>query len=92
MWLTVNTLKVCNIIQYQINTIIEMCLFLSVVFCGPYEFISCGTTSNSGGRTIGAKVTYTPANNAMLIGPSVITCERGGKWSSPMPTCRSKLL
>jgi len=66
--------------------------FPCVVFCEPYEFLPCGTTSNTRGRRIGAKVTYTPAANAMLIGPTEIECMEGGKWSSPMPKCRSKLI
>ncbi|XP_065894517.1 sushi, von Willebrand factor type A, EGF and pentraxin domain-containing protein 1-like [Dysidea avara] len=56
--------------------------------CPQYESLQCGTTSNSGGTKAGATVTYTPLPNFMLIGPSVITCQPNGTWSSPMPKCR----
>ncbi|XP_065894513.1 sushi, von Willebrand factor type A, EGF and pentraxin domain-containing protein 1-like isoform X3 [Dysidea avara] len=56
--------------------------------CPQYEFLPCGTTSNSGGTKAGATVTYTPLPNFMLLGPSVITCQPNGTWSSPMPKCR----
>lgn len=58
------------------------------VICGPYQRISCGTTSNSGGVRIGATVTYKPSANAELVGASKITCMPNGNWSAPAPMCR----
>ena len=60
------------------------------VFCVSYGRITCGTTANSGGVTIGATVTYTPNSNAQLVGASKITCMPNGSWSAPTPMCRRK--
>lgn len=65
------------------------CLF-STVFCKQYDRISCGSTANSGGLSIGATVTYMPDSNAQLMGASKITCLSNGSWSAPTPVCRSK--
>ena len=67
-----------------------MC-FIYIANCPTYETLPCGMTSNNGGTQVGATVTYKPASNIMLVGPSIITCQPDGTWSAPMPKCRCKL-
>ena len=59
------------------------------MFCDHPGTISCGTTALRGGLTDGSTVTYTPSDNAQLIGPTTITC-MNGQWSAPVPKCRGE--
>lgn len=68
-----------------------ICNDLVTVFCDHPGVISCGSTALRGGLIDGGMVTYTPAANAQLIGPTTLTC-KNGKWSAPVPKCRCELM
>lgn len=58
----------------------EVCMYPGIIISGTMSSVKFYYGIND-------NITYTCSDDFLLHGEHTITCQEGGKWSAPVPTC-----